>query len=100
MIGSRLLFSRPSIQILTVPSRGWVGALLSDSGSTCSPECPSDEREQQGQDARDRENGSQPLLRDVLCSLAGRSGQCDAPKLVHETCTHRCSYECQYNRYH
>ena len=40
------------------------------------------------------------MLRDVLRSLPGRTRQCNAAKLVYETCTHRCSYERQYNRYH
>ena len=77
-----------------------LGAPLSDSGPTCTPKCSSDEREQEGEDARDREDRGQPLLRDVLRSLPGRTGQCDAAKLVYETCAHRCSDERQYNRYH
>src|SRR5215213_11144012 len=100
MMEPRRLVSRPSIQILTVPSWGWVGAPLSDSGPTCAPKCSSDEREQEGEDARDRKYGGQPLLRDVLRSLPGRTGQCDAAKLVYETCTHRYPNERQYNRYH
>src|SRR5215212_247721 len=99
MIGPRLLFSRPLIQILAVPSRGWVGAPLSDSGPTCSSKCSSDERKQQGEEARDREDRSQPLLRDILRSLTGQSGQCDAAKLVYETCAHRRSYQSQYDGY-
>jgi hypothetical protein len=73
---------------------------LSDSGPTGAPKCSSDEREQQGEDARDREDGAQPLLGDILCSLTGRTRQCDAAKLVYETCAHRRSDEPQYNRYH
>src|SRR5215208_6865608 len=100
MMGPRLLASRPSIQILAVPSRGWVGAPLSDSGPARTPKCSSDEREQEGKDARDRENGAHPLLGDVLRSLTGRSGQCDAAKLIYEIRAHRRSYERQYDRYH
>ena len=39
------------------------------------------------------------MLRDVLRSLPGRTRQCDAAKLVYETCAHRRSYERQYDRY-
>src|SRR5215213_10231181 len=100
MMEPRRLVSRPSIQILTVPSWGWVGALLSDSGPTCSPKCSSDEWEQQSEDARDREDGAQPLLGDILRNLTGRTGQCNAAKLIYETCAHRCPNERQYKRYH
>src|SRR5215208_785259 len=77
-----------------------LGAPLSDFRPACAPKRPSDERKQQGKDARDRENCSQPLLRDVLRSLPSRTWQCDAAKLVYETCAHSGSYERQYNRDH
>ena len=73
---------------------------MSDFGPTCTPKCSSDEREQQGEDTRDREDRGQPLLGDILCSLPSRTGQCDAAKLVYEICTYRRSYEPQYDRYH
>jgi hypothetical protein len=83
-----------------LPSLACLGAPLSDFGPACAPEYPSDKREQQGKDARDRQDRSQPLLRDVLRGFAGRTGQCDAAKLVYETRSHRRSYERQYDRYH
>jgi hypothetical protein len=73
---------------------------LSDSGPTCSPKCPSDEREQKGKDAREREDSAYPLLGYILRNLTSRTRQCDAAKLVNEICANRCSYEPQYDRYH
>ena len=75
-------------------------ALLSDSGPTCSPKCPSDEREQKGKDAREREDSAYPLLGYILRNLTSRTRQCDAAKLVYETRAYNRSYERQYDRDH
>src|SRR5215210_4038748 len=66
-----------------------------DAGPACAPEGPTDEREEQREDARDREDGPQSLLRDVLRDVAGRRGQRNAAELVHEAEPHGAAYERQ-----
>src|SRR5215211_4260565 len=48
------------------------------------PEGPTDEREEQREDARDREDRTQTLLRDVLRDPAGRTRQRHAGELIYE----------------
>src|SRR5215203_974334 len=57
---------------------------------------PTDEREEQGQDARDAQDSTQPLLRGCLLSALLRSlGQRNARELVYETNSQKTAHDRQ-----
>src|SRR3712207_3560945 len=64
-------------------------------GALGSPEGTPDKREEQREDARDRQDHAEPLLRDALRNLAGRTGQRYAGELIYKAGTHGAAYERQ-----
>src|SRR5215218_1643637 len=64
------------------------------------PQSSPDEREEQCEDARDREDRAQALLRDTLRGLISRTGQRHAGELVYEARPQRGGYDRQNYRDH
>lgn len=69
-----------------------------DGRSTRPAQSPADKREEQGEEAGDREDRPQPLLRDALRCPAGRSGQRHPGELVYKAGTQRATHDRENER--
>src|SRR5215204_5054865 len=74
--------------------------LPADAGSASTPEGSTDKRHEEGEDAGDRQDGTQTLLWDLLGRFVDRSRQRYAGELVYEAGAEDRAYDRQHDRDH